>query len=265
VAGALRVVGSSDVGGLGAATGPAATFEWARPSLMPLLLPWLALLGLLALRANRGWPAWWVCLPLGAVTALAWCARPLFSFVPSTALDLFCESLQAVAFGIAAVWLLSHALGRIPSRFVAFCGMLLVLGGFSLLAYVVRQDWSGPEAAGGLMLLGFFGAATALALSLAGRACRHRYAPLRLSCWVYGWLVLALLAASLPFFLLALLSSGPGLKEEFFFVVAVLTLATAAFVVLLPFLILAFASPLYRRRIEALLRVAGPRVSTPRE
>jgi hypothetical protein len=257
VAGALRVTASSEVGGLGAATGPAAAFEWTRPSLMPLLLPWLGLLVLLTRRENRGWPAWWVCLPLAAVTALIWGARPLFSFVPSTALDLFCESLQAVAFGVAAVWLLSNLLGSVPSRVAVFFGTILVLGGFSLLAYAVRQDWSGPEAAGGLMLLGFFGGASALALSLAGRACQRRYAPLRLSCWVYAWLAAALMAVAAPFFLLAALSGGPGWREGFFFLVTVLTLATATFTVLLPFLVLAFASPFYRRRIEALLHVSS--------
>ena len=45
------------------------------------------------------------------------------------------------------------------------------------------------------MLLGFFGGASAVALSLAGRACQRRYAPLRLSCWVYAWLAVGLMAA----------------------------------------------------------------------
>ena len=53
LAGDLTVVASADLGGLGVKQGPPAFYSWTMPSLMPLALPWLALLALLMLPPNR--------------------------------------------------------------------------------------------------------------------------------------------------------------------------------------------------------------------
>jgi hypothetical protein len=254
VDGELKVTAAAELGQLGARVGPPATFRWTRSSLMPLLVPWLALLGLLAWKSNRGWPAWGIWLPLGLVAGFCSYARPLFHFMQAQALDGFAEVFQALAFGLAAVWLLGHAFKRAP-RFAGFLGTFVILAGFSGLAFGVRQDWHDRDIGTSLTLLSIFSAVLSLSLSLAGYACRRRYGRLRLSLWVMACMVLALLAVATPFFLMVLARSGHDPRGELFFAVGVFSVALANFLILLPFLGLAFANAFYRQRLQALLHL----------
>ena len=67
--GKLTIVASSDLGALGSKEGLPVTYNWVLPSVAPLLLPWLVILGLLALKPNRRAAAWLIWLPLGCVIA----------------------------------------------------------------------------------------------------------------------------------------------------------------------------------------------------
>ena len=68
------------------------------PALAPLLLPWLAMLGLLALKPNRCAAAWWIWLPLGCVIAFTLALLPV---LPSGA-NFFLDVIAALAVGLAA-------------------------------------------------------------------------------------------------------------------------------------------------------------------
>lgn len=250
----MKIVASHDLGSLGARDGPPFTYDWAMPSLMPLTLPWLALLTLLALKPNRHPQAWWIWLPLTLTIGLTLGLRSALDFIPSEPLDLFSESFQALAFGVAAVWLLPFRLDRLP-RFVAYLTLLFTLGTVGLVALVVRQDLTELWWVPGILVLGICVGALATGLSFAGLACRRAYRPVRLTLWLGAWVAGAWIVLTTPFFLLALASSGADLEGMLSFVGAILGFAAATLIIALPFLVLSFANPFFRERLQRLCRI----------
>jgi hypothetical protein len=248
--GKLSIVASSDLGGLGSKEGSAVTYDWVLPSLAPQLLPWLVILGLLALKANRCAAAWWIWLPVGCVIAFT-LATP--DILPSGT-NFFLDAIAALAAGLAAVWLLSNYLRR-QHRFVTFLCLLLALAGFSALAFVSQQSAGFTiETLQAGIVLAVAVLASAGALSLAGLICRGRYRAIGLYAWLLILLAAMWLVIAAPFFLFALIASGGRLPWGEF-IVPVFTVAAFHFATLLPFLILSSASPFYRERLKALLHV----------
>jgi hypothetical protein len=249
--GNLSIVASSDLGGLGPREGLPVTYNWVLPSLAPLLLPWLVILGLLALKPNRCAAAWWIWPPAGCLAVLTQASLALFS--PGA--DFFPDVIAALTAGLAAVWLLSNYLRR-RHRFMTFLCLLLALAGFSALAFVSQQSGSFAieETLQGGIVLAAGVLISSVALSLDGLICRGRYRAVRL----YGWLLLLLavlwLGIATPLFVLQFGASGGMIGWTVFFVV-VLAAAVVHFVTLLPFFILSSASPFYRERLKGLLHV----------
>ncbi len=252
MAGELRLVVSSDLGGLGPTRGAPLLYRWGRANLLPEVLPWMAVLGLLLLRPNRDVRAWWVWVPLVTVNAVA---GGVLSLAPTELADQFLEPFTSLAFGVAAVWLLAPYLGT-KSRLVLFFAALLSLGLGSVGTQVLRADWSGggPERFGVLVLLGVCAFTLALAICLTSLMCRHRFAGLRVALWSLVWLAVAWTLTTAPVWVVALVVRGGGSTQVLGFI-AGLTLAT--FLSLLPFLLLSFAQPFYRQRLRAFLRVAA--------
>lgn len=248
--GKLKIVASSDLGALGAKEGQAVEYNWLLPSIAPLLLPWLVTLGLLALKPNRRAAAWLIWLPLGCVAALT----VLPPEMPGGA-NFFLDAIAALAFGLAAVWLLPTYLRQSHRPMTFFC-VLFALAFFSALAFVFRQGWNLLESdtlASGIVLgVGTF--ASALALSLGGWICRARFRP----AGFYVWLLLALLVVwfliAAPLFIIAEISDHGRIPLSEFFI-PVLGIAAGNFALLLPFLILSSANPFFRERLKALLHV----------
>ena len=265
--GPLKVVAAADLGGLGAKEGTPAAYTWVPSSLLPYILPWVAVLLLLLLKQNRCAQAWWVWLPLLAVTALLLGLRPVLSFLPSNPLEILTDVITALAFGFAAVWLISPYLGHKP-RILAFLGMLAAWGGFSIAVYALRGDWgeNSIETVGFLVFLAFCVFLLALALTLASLMCRRRYSPLRFLLWLFGWLIAGWLVVAAPFLLFAL-ASGAATDEPILMLLSgILSLALGTFLIALPFLLLAVTNAFYRERFGELLQLPDaklPAVATP--
>ena len=135
--GKLTVVASSDLGGLGSKNGSPTVYDWVLPSVAPVLLPWLMVLGLLALKPNRCVAAWLIWLPLGCVLALT--AMPP-TFLPGGT-NFFLDVIAALGLGLAAIWLVAGYCRR-QHRFITFLCVLLALVSFSALAAVLKQGMS---------------------------------------------------------------------------------------------------------------------------
>jgi hypothetical protein len=222
---------------------------------MPQVLPWLAILVLLMLKPNRCASAWWIWVPLACVAGVASAPQSALEFLPSSQFEMFLELIGALGFGLAAVWLLSSYLGW-KHRMLAFLGILLAQAVFSLLAYIVRQDWEGLGSE--TFALGVLLMVTALvisvALSVAGLMCRGRYGWLRLSLWLLTALVVAWLVVIGPFSIIAMIASG-GNVPVLQFLISVPVAAGIIFGVLLPFLVLSFVNGFYRERLKGLLHL----------
>ncbi len=257
----------ADLGGLGSKEGPEVSYIWAAPSLLPLALPWLGTLLLLALVPNRTGRAWWIWVPLGSVVALVKLARPAFAFLPEEAMDVFVQVVNALAFGFSATWLLAPYLAT-RHRFVTFLCLLLAPAAFGELTILVTQDWGAADPAS-IFATAFLLALSALVLAsarmLAGLACRKRFRPAGLGVWLLVWLLVLSFAVSAPFFMFTIMASG-GRVDLQDFLLSVLVSALVAFAVVLPFLVLSTANSLYRERIKGLLhleRAAPPPVIAP--
>ncbi len=259
--GNLQIVASADLGALGAKAGSAVAYDWVLPKVAPLLLPWLVMLGLLTLKPNRNGSAWLIWLPVGCALAVT-----LLPLTLPSGFDQLLDVLPALVFGLAAVWLLSTYL-RQSHRWVTFFCVLFALAGFSLLAFLSKQslnllnfEWS-PFA----IILGVGALTSAVALSLGGWICRHRFRPVGLCVWLFVALLVVWLAISAPFFIFASIASGNRSPWREFFV-PVLGVAAGNFALLLPFLILSAANPFFRDRLKSLLHVrpvAPPPLSVP--
>jgi len=254
------VVPYADLGGLGLKQGAPVVYDWLMPSLMPVVLPWLAIMALLLLKPNRCASAWWIWVPLGCVAGVACVPQSALDLLESAQFEVVRELISALGFGLAALWLLSSYLGW-KHRMLAFLGMLLAQGGFSMLAFAVRQGWEdmGPETLVMGISLAVIVLVISVAMILAGLACRGRYGWLRLSLWLMAALVVIWQLATGPFYVI---SHVPALV--IFGIVAVT--AGLTFAVLLPFLVLSFVNGFYRERLKGLLHLGGappPPVITP--
>ena len=245
------------------------------------LLPWLAILALLALKPNRGWAAWWIWLPLAVVAAACHCLRQALQSSPENgpqeAFEVFLAVPLAWGFGLAALWLLASHLGR-DYRSRTLLGSLTILALCSVFSFGATAGWGlmaepvmslmdprhcSATASVGLAALPLLvplllpAPVLAVALALCGLACRGRYRPIGL----YLWLVLSLLAGWIA--VSALLYAWchvalPGFAGYGPFCCIALFLGAVAFAVSLPFLILASASRFFRERLKALRHVKPP-------
>ena len=251
------MVAYSDLGGLGPKQGAPVTYDWAAPSLIPQALPWLAMLLLLLLRPNRCASAWWICVPLACVGGVACVPQSLLALLPSAQFEILLDLISGMGFGLAALWLLASYLGW-KHRVLAFLGILMAQGGFSLLAFGFRQSWG--EVSPETLQVGISIAASALvmsvALSLAGLVCRGRYGWLRLTLWLIAALLVVWLLVLGPFFLISRVASGGNIP--LLALVSIVAVASGiTFGVLLPFLVLSYANGFYRERLKGLLHLGG--------
>jgi hypothetical protein len=264
------VAAYADLGGLGTKQGPPAAFVWKMPNLVPLLLPWLAVLVLLALPSNRHPRAWWIWAPLLVVALLG---AGLNAAAEEANEEVFTFAVQAAAaagFGLAVLWLLGAALAR-RRRALAIALAALAFAAVSLLALLVSPvsemlaeavRWESMVClylplfwlAGGVVFAG--------ALNLAGRLCRRRPSRVRISLWLPLWLwVLWIVAVGLVN-CVAKLVSGERLDWTGL-LVAPIILALVSFVTILPFLILSFTNAFYRERLKDLLRLPAAVAAPP--
>jgi hypothetical protein len=220
---------------------------------LPELLPWLAVLCLLMLKANRTAKAWWIWVPLAGVAVSEVAARALIEFVPSEILNLFCLTFDSLGFGIAGAWLLAPLLNH-RLRFLVFLKMLGAVLAMSGLVYLA-QDWDEPGL--GMGFLVFVGAcvlAAVTGLNLAGLVCRRQYRPISVMLWVLVFIAAVWFVISVPFFVFAMVMSGGG-RQWMEFGVAILIFCGLTFGMMLPFLVLAFANGWFHERIKQLLHL----------
>jgi hypothetical protein len=232
------------------------------PNLLPVLLPWLAVLALLALPSNRTARAWWIWAPLVGLAVLVAGLEVAADAAGNEGLSYIVQAACAAGFGLAAVWLLGGGLAR-RSWALSIVFMALAFAAVSLLTFVVSPVWEQLwdlrqwEPAILLYLLLFWigsGLVYACALALTGRVCRKRFGRVRVlllvlpSLWVM-WLVVGSLIGCVETVI------AGGNFEWAGLLVGPIALALVSFVMMLPFLILSFTSLFYGERLRDLLRL----------
>jgi hypothetical protein len=262
------VAAYADLGGLGTKQGAPVSFTWTMPNLLPVLLPWLAVLGLLALPSNRATRAWWISAPLAGLALLGAGLGVAADAANNEEFSYMVQTACAAAFGLATVWLLGAVLAR-RCRALSILLMALAFAAVSLLAFVVspmfEQLWDlrQLEPMMLLYLLLFWitgGLVFAGGLNLTGWMCRKQYSRLRVLLRLPFWLwMMWLVAGSLLGCVMTFVFNSSF--EWMGMLVGLFVLAAASFGIILPYLILSFAGSFYRERLKTLLRLPADELS----
>jgi len=239
-----------------------------------LLLPWLVVLGLLALPSNRTARAWWIWAPLAALALLVAGLGVAANAANNGGLNFSAQAACAASFGLAAVWLLGAGLAR-RGRALSLVLMALAFAAVSLLAFLVSPVWEQLydlrrwEPAILLYVLLFWtagGLVFAGALNLTGRMYRKRFSRLRVSLLLPLWLWVMWLVVGCLLSCVVMIASG-GSFDWTGLLVGPIVLSLVSFAVILPFLILSFVCSFYHERIKNLLRLpiadSSPAAPTP--
>ncbi len=249
---------------MGAVEGPRLAYTWTRTNVVPSLIPWLVLLGLLTLKPNRAPGAWWIWAAVLCSLGLPHLIAAAVPFLGGGPRDLLTEVLMAVGLGIAASWLLPGILVR-KGRFLTWLAWFGVSVVFSLGFYLTSQSWG--EAVVpipvGAIVIGVCLFIISVALSLAGLITRKRYTPFRLAVWSAVMVAALASLVLMPFFIFALYDSpGANVRREFGQALGLLIGMNIG--VLLVYLVLSLATAFYRERLRALLHLTAPQlVPTP--
>jgi hypothetical protein len=242
--------------------GQALLYEWQWHYSAPGLIVWLVLIAaVVGLRANRNCRVLLILVPLAVVNLLYLLLKKLSGMTSSSAAQ-FDVVFQAAAIGVTLLWLVAPVLGRqgIHRIVVAFV-LLMAVAGLSVFSY---GTVSSEETAIFLVFLGSLGGLLVLAPAAATRLCRRLYRPVGFMLWLAVWMIVGGVVATLGAFaiLLSVLSSGPPASEIPEVILQIMTvgsiLGLCLYVLYLPYMLLGFASPFFRTRLQACLSLEQP-------
>jgi hypothetical protein len=243
---------------LGETDGAPIEVEWAPPSKVPSLLPWIVLLALLALKRNRTPDAWYVLAPVILIVGLDASRNLLANMMDPDGLDMFLVTGRIMILSLAAMWLLlpwlksAHPIITLSKTIplLSVVSIMMAFGGRG------RHEMFGTEFLLLLLLSGMLGVALPLVLMLSGWRCKHRYSPWRFLVWTTIWSFAGAALVLIPLAVIAIISSS---SPPFLELLAALGICTAVIIgLLLPFLILSFVNAFHRDRFRSWLRSEAP-------
>jgi len=211
----------------------------------------LVLVGLVGLKENRNWQAWLILVPL-LLVALVWRMPTRLLSMSVDAEEQIGIPVMTGAAMLAVLWLLAGRLaGR--RRLTRLLIALVVFLGVGAVSYAGHCGCAWSEAAAVPTVAGGIACGAALVgLALAGWWCRGYYSPGRFMGFLWLGMVLATLAGVFAAVVVAVFFASPPLGRILVATIAVsvasVVLASLAYLVTWPFLILASKSPLYRER-----------------
>ncbi len=249
--GELRIVASQDIGELGPKEGKAGIYNWKwYYNVLPLSLLFTLVLLLVFVRANRTPRAWLIFVPLLIVNFLWSLFAKVLNFGPADMM-VFSVLFHSYAVGIAALWLLGHKIAN-RSRFTTFLlalAIMVIAGLIGIVSYGMT-DLSN-EGLTILMCLGVLAFTMLFGFVLAGRRCRNRYSNLCFMLWLALWCEVVCVVSTLVFYSIMLAIYRPSISL-FIILFQLLTMGLifglCAYVIVLPYMILAFRSSFFRQR-----------------
>jgi hypothetical protein len=259
--GPLSLVATLDLGGLGPHKSEPVPVEWQWYYHLPSFAGW-ALIGLLLVlvKENRTLQAWTILIPFLLLSEILWnwIERLLLLFMPAGAMDHTGHSLQWFLVAWTALWLISPWLARVPRllSFVLAAAVVALIGIGAQFAVDRRVHLSLTLTDYGVLAYSLL-----LAIALGRMSCRKRYSPRRFLAWLVPWMIVGAsvgIAGEIAATLLPQYLAGRG--PPFFLLlprlaIGCLCVAAIIYVLNLPFMILVFRVPEYRKRFENVLRL----------
>jgi len=223
-------------------------------------LLWFGLIVVLVfVKANRNPRAWLILIPLLIVNLLWLVFRKAIGF-RSVDAEMFSMVFNSLVVGITILWLLGHKIGN-RNRFVTFLlafAIMAVAGLAGAISYSMAEF--STESAAVLMLLAVLAFTILLGFVLTGWRCRNRYSSLRFMLWLALWCVAACVASMLVFY--SIMLAIYQVPIPIFTILLQLLLmglifGLCAYVIILPYMILAFRSSFFRRRFYGCFRLSA--------
>jgi hypothetical protein len=265
----LRIVpaidSSEDIGNLGIKEGTATIYSWKWYHSVPALALWIVLaLAIVLVKDNCDPRVLLIFIPIFLVRLFWSCFQPILG-APSDFLVVFSTLIDALAVGIAVLWLLAYKLGN-RNRFISLLLALVVLAGITVVAVVSYQAWASFMDTR-LVIFQSLGIATILFIFvLAGWHCRKRYGPWRFSLWLALWTMVISQLAIIAYFLIAEAQSNPVeelIRQMPRVLLVGLIFGLCIYMLSLPFMILAFVTPFFRERFYAYFHLKSMPISSP--
>jgi hypothetical protein len=262
--GQLRIVpaidSSEDIGNLGIKEGTATIYSWKWYYSMPALVLWIVLaLVILLVRANHDPRVLLIFIPIFLIRMLWSPFQPILG-APSEVLEVLRVLIDALAIGMAMLWLLAYKLGN-RNRFVSLLLALVVLVAATVIAIVSYQAW--PSIAAFQIFVIQAIVTMLLVFVLTGWCCRKQYGPFRFMLWLALWTMVISLVGTITNFLI---SVGPSVEELIRQMPQVLLVglifAICIYVLNLPFMVLAFVTPFFRERFYAYFHLKSMPISS---
>lgn len=248
---------STNLGYVGPQQGEAVNFDWKLLYSAPGFVIWLVLiLALILPKANHDLRILLIFAPL-VIVNLFWLALKRASGMPSSTAYQFDTVFHSMAVGIAVLWLVVNYFKKFSGfvRFLLSFGTVVIVAGLGTLSYSTEFS---NEVVLFLSLFAFLTITMLGAITIAGKLCYWKYRPLCFMLWMALWTLLCSLITTFGFFIVGthIMSSGP--RPDILEAILMLTLIGLMFglclyVLNLPFMLLGFANPFFRKRFCACL------------
>ncbi len=255
----MRIVASARIDGAGPFTGQPVFFHWPWYWHLPHLGPWVLLALAIALpHRNRCREALLIFVPM-LVLGLLWQTATKTTGLPSATAVQFSFLIEFLMVGMALLWLNADKLARCRGlvRFVGSLGIVLLAGLVVVLSY--GRTFAGGQGVVILFFTTLLAVVLLVALTLTRRLTRRRYRPLPFMLWLVACCLLCSLAGITAFRAVTKLANPLGtynwqhIAREI--VIPSLVLGSGVYVVNLPYMLLMFSSPFFRRRFQIWLGV----------
>jgi len=262
----LCIVASARIDRAGPFEGQPVFFHWPWYWHLPRLGLWAFLaLAVWVPRRNRNRQVILIFIPL-AILSLLWPVIAQHVRLPSASLDLYSLLFESLVVGLALLWLNADRLRDYSRRM-----RLLMSLGILMLAGLVAMMSSGgtplnPLVIILLILVTLMGIVLLAALALARRITHGQYTPLPFMMWLAVGSLLLWTVVTILLTTVSLLVNAQGTADLWLLlkraVQVGLAMSACLYAVNLPYMLLMFSSPFFRRRFQVWLGVESSGIPT---
>jgi peptidoglycan/LPS O-acetylase OafA/YrhL len=258
--GDLQIAASAKIGEAGPFEGGPVLYYWPWYRHLPSVGPWLLLALAIALpRANRHRHALLIFIPL-LVLGLLWQRVTKLTGMPSASETQFSFFIDSLAVGMALLWLHADKLGGYHSvpRFLVSLGILLLADLVVVLSY-----WGAFPGQSSMLPVctAVMSIVLLISLALTRRLAHKRYDPIRFMLWLAAWSTACSIAGVAALVGVLMLTTVYPIHDPLAVLVQMivpgLVVGLCLYAVNLPYMLLMFSSPFFRRRFRVWLGVAA--------
>jgi hypothetical protein len=257
VFGPLEIVSSADLGEMGSEDGAAVSFNWKWYYSASRLAIWLVvIIALVVPKKNRNIQILLILVPLTVVNIL-WSIFMQFAHMNSTDELEFGLIFNSMAVSVTVLWLVAHSLARFKGTFRFLLSFLTIFTAACLGPLFYYTEFS-SETTLFSALFAFLVMTMLIACTLSRRFCKGIYRPIRFSLWLALWMLVCSMLTMMGFIIVGSIffKPWPTIFEAVWIILLAGSMCSLFLYILnLPYFILGFIHPFYRKRLFACLNL----------